>query len=299
MNPLPSLKDLQRLYAENVNIMGWFREVSGRRENSTDAILISYDLQSGSYTRALEDPEHRARLDRYTREIGTVLSGLGATSILEAGVGEATTLVPVVRSLQPRPASVAGFDISWSRIHFARQHCAAHDLGAAQLCTGDLFAMPFADSAFELVYTAHAIEPNHGRESEALRELYRVARRWVVLFEPSYELGGEATKQRIEEHGYCRGLVALAQEFGWKIAGHRLLVNPMRENNQTAVLVIEKAVVAAGKAVSGFGCPLCHRRLERIRGQLFCADCARIFPVIDDIPCLLPGNGVLGSKFNS
>ncbi len=297
MNTIPSLKDLRRLYAENVNIMGWFREVTGQRENSTESILISYDLQSGSYTRAADDPAYRARHDRYADEIAAVLGGLGAASVLEAGVGEATTLVPVMQRLQPRPAVIAGFDISWSRILFARRYCAAHGLTDARLCTGDLFAMPFVDDAFEVVFTAHAIEPNHGREREALLELYRVARRWVVLFEPSYELGSEATRQRVEEHGYCRGLPAIAQELGWKIAEHRLLANPMRDNNQTAVLVIEKPAAVAATPAAGFGCPLCHRPLESIRGNYFCEDCARIFPVIDDIPCLLPGNGILGSKF--
>ncbi len=294
----PSLQDLRELYARNVNIMGWLREVTGQPVNSAETILISYDLQAGSYTEALKKPEHRARLERYAGEIAEVIDGLGgADSLLEAGVGEATTLALVLPKLARRPATVAGVDISWSRIAYARKLCAAHALPDVRLCTGDLFSAPFVEGAVDVVYTSHAVEPNHGREREILHELYRIARRYLVLVEPSDELGNEATRARIAEHGYCRGLPQIAGEAGWKVREHRLLRSQMTEHNQSALLVIEKPPSAAREAGALFGCPLCHAPLREIRGQRFCEPCARIYPVIDGVPCLLPGHGILGSKF--
>jgi SAM-dependent methyltransferase len=294
----PSLQDLRELYARNVNIMGWLREVTGQQVNSAETILISYDLQTGSYTEALKRPEHRARLEGYAGEIAEVIDALGgAASLLEAGIGEATTLALLLPKLARRPATVAGFDISWSRISYARKLCGEHGLAQVRLCTGDMFSAPFVDGAVDVLYTSHAVEPNHGREREVLHELYRVARRYLVLVEPSYELGNEATRARILKHGYCRGLPEIAAEAGWKIAEHRLLRHQMTERNQSALLVIEKPAGAAAAAEALLGCPLCHAALREIRGQWFCEPCARIYPVVDGVPCLLPGQGILGSKF--
>lgn len=295
--PTLNLKELKRLYAEKVNIMGLFRELGGSTQNTTDAILVSYDLQSGSYVGAFEDPEQRAKHDFYTGEIASILGPLGATSVLEAGVGEATTFCTALSKLPQPPETLAGFDISWSRIHYARKFAERFGLQRAQFFTGDLFHIPVVDNAFDLVCTAHAIEPNHGREREVLAELYRVARRWVVLFEPSYELGGAATRQRIEEHGYCRGLPTIARELGYEVIEHRLLTHVMRENNETAVLVIRKPAPATPPPAQFLACPSCGGALEVVRGQHFCEDCSLVFPILDGLPCLLAGNGILASKF--
>ena len=221
-NPPLTLKELKKLYDERVNIMGLFRELTGSSQNSVDAILVSYDLQSGSYARGIEDPARKEMLHRYTAAIAAVLDRFPAASILEAGVGEATTLSNVIAKLKRPPKSVHGFDISWSRIDVAREYAARFEGFAPTLFTGDLFHIPAPDSAFDLVFTAHAIEPNFGRERKALAELYRVARRWLVLFKPSYELGSDATKLHIEKHGYCRNLRGVAEELGCKVIEHRL-----------------------------------------------------------------------------
>jgi len=293
---LPTARELRDLYERKTNIMALLREKTGSDVNPPEAVLISYDLQSGSYTRAWNDPAHRAARERYVGEISEVLAPLGAASLLEAGVGEATTLCSVVDRLPQRPAVVGGFDIAWSRIAWARRHAAECGQAGHLLFTGDLFAIPAADDAFDVVYTAHSLEPNHGREREALLELYRVAKRWLVLFEPSYELGNEATRKRIEEHGYIRGLPAIARDLGWEITEHRLLRDPIRENNQTAVLVIRKSSEPATGAPR-LACPSCRVALTTHAGHHFCPECLSVFPVISGIPCLLPGHAVLATKF--
>jgi uncharacterized protein YbaR (Trm112 family) len=297
-NTPPSPRELRELYARGVNIMGTFRSLTSSTQNSTDAILVSYDLQSGSYVQAARDPVLRPKLDRYAAEIAAVLEPLEAASMLEAGVGEATTLCPVLAGMKRRPDVVAGFDLSWSRLAYAKRFVHEFRFEHIRFFTGDLFRIPVVDDAFDLVYTTHAIEPNHGREREILQELYRVARRWLVLFEPSFELGSDATRERIVEHGYCRGLPGLIREFGWEITRHELLGNPLSDNNQTAMVVVRKTDTLSQKATASmFACPLCRAPLQPVRGQFFCSECGRVFPVIEDIPCLLDANGVLASKF--
>jgi uncharacterized protein YbaR (Trm112 family) len=199
--------------------------------------------------------------------------------------------------MDPAPRLAAGFDIAWSRVDCARRHAESKGFPALTLCTGDMSAIPFADNAFDVVYTAHAMEPNHGREREILLELLRVARCRVVLCEPSYELGGEATRKRVEEHGYCRGLPSLAREIGAQIVLHRLLVHSMRGDNATAALVLEKPAAPSPESGTLFGCPACHAGMREIKGHWYCAACALVYPVVAGIPCLLRGNGILATHF--
>lgn len=287
---IPPFQELQELYARKTNIMGLLRERTGSRQNSVEAILIAYDLQAGSYVQALQDPTHHAAFEAYTGEIAGVLRTLGGGPLLEAGVGEATTLCAVAAQLPECQA--AGFDISWSRVAYGRRHAETLSVHA-HLFTGDLFHIPVSDSAAGIVYTAHSIEPNHGREREALAELARVSRRWIALFEPSYELGNAETRARIEAHGYCRGLPEAAAALGLRVVRHELLQSPINPKNQTALLLLEKPDHTAPVAPSFFACPSCRTPLQ----SSFCSACSLIYPVIGGIPCLLPGNGVLGSKY--
>ena len=290
------MQELKELYGKNVNIMSLFRELGDSSKNSLDAILVSYDLQSGSYANALQSADYLEKHHLYTAALAKVLDGLDGESLLEAGVGEATTLCNTVAKLQRAPKSVFGFDLSWSRIAFARRF-AREFAFTPSFSTGDLFHMPLQDGSFDIVFTSHAVEPNHGREREALLELYRVTRKWLVLFEPSYELGTEQTRARIEANGYCRNLPELARELGMEVVEHRLLEFTYNQQNQTGVILIRKNGPAATASVDGLGCPTCHNPLVAAKGNHFCESCSLVFPVIDGIPCLLPNNGVLASKY--
>ncbi|CAM5272174.1 Methyltransferase domain-containing protein OS=Lysinibacillus sphaericus OX=1421 GN=LS41612_21290 PE=4 SV=1 [Lysinibacillus sphaericus] len=66
--------------------------------------------------------------------------------------------------------------------------------------------MPLANNSIDLVYTVHALEPNGGKELEALKELYRVASKYVVLVEPYYEGANSEAKERMDRLGYIKGI---------------------------------------------------------------------------------------------
>lgn len=277
--------------------MRLFRERTGADSNSTEAVLVAYDLQSGSYRRALENPEHRARFDAYTGAMVAVLDMLDFDALLDAGTGEATTLCAILSQLRCRPARAAGFDLSWSRVAHGREHARGVAGEPPYLFTGDIFHIPVADAAFDCVSTSHALEPNFGREREALAELARVARRWVVLFEPSYELGSDDTRRHIEEFRYVRSLPDAARDAGLEIVSHELLSASMSPRNETAALVLRKPGPPPPAPAQWLGCPLCHAPLTAVKGHLFCAEDGLVFPILDGIPALLPANGVLASHF--
>jgi ubiquinone/menaquinone biosynthesis C-methylase UbiE len=267
----------------------------GRETNTLDAILISYDLQTGTYTRNLETPAYASFMEQFSTAAAALMDGFAPESILEAGVGEASTFVNVMLRMKRRPVRCAGFDLSWSRAFYALKYARKSHV-EAEFAVGNLTSIPSPDASFDVVYTSDAVEPNHGREVEILEELYRVARRYVVLLEPSYELGSAETRAHIREHGYCRNLRGVAEGLGYKIVEHRLFDHCFNEKSQTGLLVIEKdATPFAGKR--WMACPFCKRILTPASDHLFCRQCQRIYPVLRGIPCLLPENGILGSKY--
>jgi len=168
---------------------------------------------------------------------------------------------------------------------------------AANLFVGELEAIPLPDGAADVVFTSHAVEPNHGREAEILSELYRVAGRFLVLFEPCYEWASPDGRIRMEHHGYCRGLRETAERMGWNVIAHRLIDSEINPLNPTAVLVIEKRSEESSAIMPAFHCPSCRHPLTLAKGAYFCAAEGLAYPILDNIPCLARHNAILASQF--
>ncbi len=291
------IQEIKRLYESGANIMQYLRDIEDGTGNSREAILISYDMQAGSYVAGARDPAREEFREKYTSAIAAILDSLAPSSLLEAGVGEATTLAPVARKLARPLANVHGFDISWSRLAHAMRF--SREEGASlSFFTGDLMTIPVRESAFDVVLTVHAIEPNRGREVEILRELYRVAGRYVVMLEPSNELGSEATRARMEIHQYCLDLRRICEELGYEVVEHRLFEHPANPENETAVLIVKKSDDRPPGFDTPYGCPRCGGEpLQPLFGNLYCGECLSLYPVLCDMPQLLSDNAILASKY--
>lgn len=287
---LAQLRELQEAYKNNENIMALLRTWSGSSSNSLSDILLSYDLQSGSYiSQWRSDPQ---KVSAPHLEYASILNDLGPLgSICEVGVGEATTLCNLLKLLKHKPDQAFGFDISWSRIMYARQfvkdELTATGLKDPHLVVGDLFKTPYKDNAFDVVYTAHSIEPNGGKETEALVELYRIAKKYLVLFEPGYELTQNTqAKLRMEKMGYIRNLHASALALGYDVMRHSLIENPVNPLNPTAALIIKKEPYDT-KNDSVLACPITHETLIEQIDSYICPDGLLAYPKIMGIGCLL------------
>jgi len=291
-----SLKKLQELFVQGVNIIEYLQK-QGIDRNT--AVEMSYDLQAGTYIKDMTTL-YAEYIDNYSKEIAHLIDGLDVEvgSLLEAGVGEATTLSNVVKRLKRIPSGISGFDISWSRIRYAKQYYEKTVGGTASLFIGDLFQMPYADDSIDVVYTSHSIEPNGGREAEALAELHRVAAKYLILFEPSYEMATEEGKAHIDRHGYVKGLPEVAKRLGFKIVEYRLANVSARSSNPTAVIVIEKNVKAPANPHPELVCPVGKGRLARIDGGYWSESALVLYPELDGIPCLAPRNGVIATHYS-
>lgn len=70
---------------------------------------------------------------------------------------------------------------------YSRHFCKKAMFKKINLFVADMFKMPIADDAVDVVYTVHSMEPNGGREEELLDELYRITGKYLILVEPDYE----------------------------------------------------------------------------------------------------------------
>ncbi len=297
MEKLALLKRIKEIYDTGGNIIQHLKGMSHSNNNSIEDILISYDFQAGTYSKgALERIAFRKS---YGEAVAKVINGLGKfESVLEVGVGEATTLAFVTPELSPMPKKIFGFDISWSRIKYANEFLEKRGLAnnnVIQLFTGDLFNAPLMDSSIDVVYTSHSLEPNGGREEEALRELLRITKKYLVLLEPAYELANQEAKERMLKHGYVTNLYESAQKLGCNILEYRLFPLSSNPANPTGLMIIRKNPLnGTGPDLS---CPATKTPLELINGAYFSKESLLAYPVIGGIPCLLPQNAIVATHF--
>lgn len=136
------------------NAMAWAR--NSTLDNSTVSILISYDLQAGSYVDgARSNPDY---INSWCAQLAGLLEpyvGAG-DKILEVGCGEATTLAGVMKAMNCQDITAYGFDLSWSRISVAQKWTKDNSV-TPHLFVGDLFNIPMADDSMDVVYTSHSL----------------------------------------------------------------------------------------------------------------------------------------------
>lgn len=290
------LEGMRTTYQSGGNAMEYARNLLSSNGNLTIATLIAYDLQAGSYVKlASENPESRERWASQLAELLAPYLGEPGSSVLEAGVGEATTLAGVLSQLSLAQLSAFGFDISWSRC--------AHGRGwlkragqCAELFVADLFHIPLADNSIDVVYTSHSLEPNGGHEFGAIRELLRVARRSVVLVEPLYELASADAQARMRCHGYVRDLKAIAESLGCEVEDYRLLAYSVNPLNPSGVLSLRKSN-KCGTSQPMWRCPLTHTSLDKKGDVFFAQEAGLVYPVLGGIPLLCRSNAVLASSY--
>jgi len=283
------------LFDRGENVIEWINAREGTKGNSATAILYSYDMQAGSYTRQLADHALRELKDQIGRYLAVILDELEPECLLEAGIGEATSLVPILRHLKKMPDHVLGFDLSLSRLLFARRHLSENGCDKAVLFKGTLDRIPLASSSVDVVLTVHALEPNHGYEEAILSELLRVTRRHLVLIEPSYETASAEARARMDRLGYARGISAALRHLG---VPHRPRPFPYNSNplNEAALIIAYKPGAAVRATAPSFVSPISGRKLLARQDCWYCPDDGHAFPVIAGIPCLVAENSVLVSK---
>lgn len=296
---------MREAYSKGENAMrNYFRcgEVA-KEGNDLLATLLAYDLQAGSYVSgARANPEGNRC---WCRQLAGLLAGVLADgdAILEVGVGEATTLAGVLAECAIKPRQAFGFDVSWSRVSVANQWLQENGQ-RADLFVADLLNIPLKDNSIDVVYTSHSLEPNGGQGQPALQECLRVARKFVVLVEPIYELAPPEAQERMRRHGYVRGLRAAAEQLGAEVLDYRLLPYTGNHLNPSGVLCLRKNSAARVETCPGSGdpnaaywrCPVTGVSMELCTDVFHAPSAGLVYPVLRGIPMLRAEHAIVASK---
>jgi hypothetical protein len=157
--------------------------------------------------------------------------------------------------------------------------------------------MPLADQCVDIVFTSHSLEPKHGREACLIKELLRITRRNLILFEPSWEFANEAVRSRMIEHGYVRDLPRHIQEAGGRLVSLNPLPNSLNPLNPTFCYIVEPVRDNSRQSNfdSRFQCPRSGLPLQKCTNYLWSMEGGWAYPEIEGISCLRMKHGVLMS----
>lgn len=295
-----NIGELRSMYSRGENIASFLS--SSRPDLARQEIIeIAYDIQTGSYTSAaIDDP---GRLKRYAREIHEISRHHleDQDVILDCGAGELTTLSALSEHL-PAQCHLIACDISLSRLQVGRrfaERVMRKDLfDGLSLFVADMARLPLHDGSVDVVLTVHALEPNHGRENELLRELLRIARRKLLLFEPSWENANELMRARMMQHGYVRDLPQHIKAAGGRLLSVEPLPNPVNPLNPTYCYVVEpldKETQRSCTDLAFFSCPRSGDLLQKQQSYWWSQGGGWAYPEINGIACLREKHGVLMS----
>lgn len=289
-------------YKDGKNVMEFARDnFNSKGENSIFSILLSYDLQSGSYNRLVNNDQKKSNFyTKWGKQLAEILLKFSDTnsSFLEVGCGECTSMKSILSHFDKGKSQFYGFDLSWSRIYEGRDYL-PNDSNV-ELFVADLFSIPFADNSIDIVYTSHSLEPNGGREKDAIEELLRVSKNKVILFEPIYELSSSEQKKRMEFHGYVKNLKSIAEKFETNILLYELLPiisNPM---NASGVIVIEKKNNKEKEQKFEknilWQCPITDSLLTKQENYFINNEVGLAYPILKEIPLLQKEHVIIASK---
>jgi len=247
-----------------------------------EVISIIYDFQSGTYTEySNKNPTY---LNAFTSEIVDTLCNFieAEMTILDCGTGEGVTIIPILKKLGMR--SGYGIDASISRVLWAQRNAAAAGINL-NLAVSDLGQLPMNDNAVDVVVTVHALEPNHGREGELIKELGRVARLFMFLVEPDFENASKRQKERMMKLGYVRGLDDAIKENNFRIVDKVSIVNNSNELNVAQVTVVDTSRTKQEKSKSTWVDPIHKEELTPYMNGLR-STLGLWFPLVNSIPLL-------------
>ncbi len=287
------LKELKQVFSNGDNIISYLKRKEKDDFNLTKAIEIAYDLQSGSYIEHYNNNHEswKSECSEYVKILKQHIK-IG-DRVLDCGTGEMTNLFGIFNQILLKNMKIYCFDISLSRILYGRQflkkNASSELINSIVPFVADINSIPLMNKSMDVIFSMHGLEPNHGMEKNILKEIFRVARRKVILFEPCFEKNSIEGQKRMEQHGYIRNLTKHIEDLGGVIENviklDKASKNPL---NRTYAHVIKPPLIKEGSLNEGpFTCPINQIKLNVERKDCYYSyDTMCIYPIISSVPIL-------------
>ena len=263
-----------------------------QQENAsrTDAIEISYALQSGSYTEfSKTDVAQKSRREGHAI-VEKIVAEYGCKTLLDCGAGEGTRWLDFAAPLD----QMTLLEASWARLTFASAIMSqVPSVKAYQRVKANMMNIPFMPGSFDMVFTSHALEPNTDENAaKIIDSMFAIARKVVVLFEPNYRDATPRMRARMETHGYARNIwdVAETQKGFSRVSSGTFDVSP-NQDNQTSYLIMSRDVPLPEAKVQ-LRSPASDTLLFETADGYQCIDGSFAYPHIAGIDCLAEEDGV-------
>lgn len=160
--------------------------------------------------------------------------------VLEVGCGFGGNML-ILKRLNPQ-LDVHGFEYFHARLASSIVNLIGTDM-QANLFLADATTIKLHDSAFDVLYSNHVLEQLGQENAEkALKEMWRVARKGVVVAEPSLLGATLYEKSRVKRLGYCENLLEAAAN----LPDCRIVFNGQKKvrhwPNTDYLLVLERTI---------------------------------------------------------
>ena len=199
-----------------------------------------------SHRRKPEHPVIQAIYEPRARFLRSLVADVAEPSVLDVGCGTGV-MTHYVKPLFP---IVYGVDYS---------HAMLREISLRQRACADATKLPFRSRSFDVVTCSHLLHhmPPKDRH-EAVREFSRIARRWVVLYEPNrnnpamFLFGLAKQSERMTLSFSRRYLVSLAIRAGLEVRENRVECTVLPNKTPDSLLWLAKLCNRRPLSLLGF-----------------------------------------------
>ena len=279
---------------KNLNIIEELTREFPKELSREQIIEISYNFQAGDYIKHYEKNVDLVSL--YTDEMMMILKGnakkinLNISSVLDIGCGELTTLFNLSEKM-PNDINYFCFDLSYPRVlkgvDFFRANSSQSSIKLNPFIS-EINKIPLPSNSIDIVFSNHAIEPNFNKEEELIKEIYRVAKHFVILFEPSYANASDIAKKRMIKHGYAQKIDSTVKKLSSDFIDIKPMLTNRNEYNPTFCFTILKNKIVDKNCSQNipYTIPGSDYKLIKDNNWYVSEEMNIVFPILKELPIL-------------
>ncbi len=247
------------------------KKIYSNNARSLDNVKKKYDEISGTYIDAIKNINRlfyaelndgavvkcKGNIHKYYADIlSKIIKQTKSKSFLEVGAGELTLfnlICDYLKKINFKVNETGALDISFKRLLAGKNYLKKKNNKINYIVQGNAAELPFAKNSFDLIYTCHCLEQVPHLFKQSVNEMLRVAKNYVILIEPSYELSNKITNNYIYYKEYIQINEKLLSRVKYKYLKRVRL--PFRQYLNGAELIIYKKRKMKKKTKVEFICP--------------------------------------------